>query len=155
MTRIAKFRHYSDSALHKQNGCKHLFRYLKGTLDYSLTYGLTDTSELFQTWSDADHGGDKDLGRSTGAYIVKIGTGAISWRSKLQTMVTLSTTEAEYIAAVHAGQEILWLRNLFSEMGYECESASTLFTDNQSSISVSKTLSIVVGLNILTFASIG
>jgi hypothetical protein len=88
---------------------KHLFRYLKGTLDFALTYGPTNStsSELFTTYSDADHGGDKSSGRSTGAYIVKIGTGAISWSSKLQTMVALSTTEAEYIAAVSAGQEIL------------------------------------------------
>jgi hypothetical protein len=63
------------------NAVKHLFRYLKGTLDYKLTYGPTMTSlssELLQSYSDADHGGAKDSGRSTGAYVVKIGTGAIS-----------------------------------------------------------------------------
>jgi hypothetical protein len=67
-----------------------------------------------------------------------MGTGAISWRSKLQTMVTLSTTEAEYIAAVSAGQEILWLRNLFTELGYVIEGPSTLYVDNQSAISVAR-----------------
>ena len=123
------------------NAVKHLFRYLKGTLDYKLTYGPSSsstTSEMFQTYSDADHGGDKDSGQSTGAYVVKLGTGAISWSSKLQTIVTLSTTEAEYIAAVAAGQEILWLRNLFSELGYKTKDASTLYIDNQSAVSVAK-----------------
>jgi hypothetical protein len=123
------------------NAVKHLFHYLKGTIDYKLTYGPTVTSlssELFQSYSDADHGGAKDSGRSTGAYVVKIGTGAISWSSKLQTIVTLSTTEAEYIAAVSAGQEILWLRNLFSELGYKCKGPSTLHIDNQSAVSVAK-----------------
>ena len=122
------------------NAVKHLFRYLKGTLDYKLTYGPSSstTTEMFQTYSDADHGGDKDSGRSTGAYVVKLGTGAISWSSKLQTIVTLSTTEAEYIAAVTAGQEILWLWNLFSELGYQTKNASTLYIDNQSAVSVAK-----------------
>jgi hypothetical protein len=117
-----------------------LFRYLKGTVDYKLTFGPSPSTstELFQTYSDADYGGDKDTGQSTGAYIVKIGTGAISSSSKLQTMVTLSTTEAEYIAAVSAGQEILWLRNLFSELGYKSKGASTLYIDNQSAVAVAK-----------------
>jgi hypothetical protein len=119
---------------------KHVFCYLKGTLDYKLTYGPVSnhSSELFTAYSDADHGGDKDTGRSTSAYVVKIGTGAISWKSKLQSMVTLSTTEAEYIAAVNAGMEILWLRNLFSELGYKLKSSSTLYIDNQPAVAVAK-----------------
>jgi len=119
---------------------RHVFRYLKGTIDYKLTYGPTESTsdELFTTYSDADHGGDRSSGRSTGAYVVKIGGGAISWSSKLQPIVALSTTEAEYIAAVSAGQEILWLRNLFSELGYDIEGPSTLYIDNQSAVSVAK-----------------
>jgi hypothetical protein len=118
---------------------KHLFRYLKGTLDYKLTYGpSSQSSELFSTYSDADHGGDKDTGRSTGAYVVKMGTGAISWSSKLQSIVTLSTTEAEYVAATSAGIEIMWLRNLFTELGYEKLGRSTLHIDNQSAVQVAK-----------------
>ena len=79
---------------------KHLFRYLKGTLDYRLSYSPDPTfTSLFTTYSDADHGGCKDTGRSTGAYVVKMGTGAVSWSSKLQPIVAKSTTEAEYVAA--------------------------------------------------------
>ena len=70
--------------------------------------------------------------------VVKMGTGAISWASRLQPFVTLSTTEAKYIAAVSAGQEILWLRNLFTEFGYEFDAPSTLCMDNQSALSVAK-----------------
>lgn len=65
-----------------------------------------------------------------------MGTGAVSWASKLQQFVTLSTTEAEYISAVSAGQEILWLRNLFNDLGYEIKGPSTLHMDNQSAIAV-------------------
>ena len=95
---------------------KHLFRYLKGTLDYKLTYSPTSCSaphqsELFLTYSDADHKGDSDTKYSTGAYAVKMGTGAISWSSKLQTVVAKSTTEAEYHAACAASSELMFLRN--------------------------------------------
>jgi hypothetical protein len=67
-----------------------------------------------------------------------MGTGAISWRSKLQPVVALSTTEAEYIAAVEAGKEMIWMRNILSEFGYKFTSPSTLNCDNQSAISVAK-----------------
>ena len=67
-----------------------------------------------------------------------MGTGAISWASKLQPFVTLSTTEAEYIAAVSAGQEIMWLRNLFTEFGYSFDAPSSLWMDNQSALSVAQ-----------------
>ena len=67
-----------------------------------------------------------------------MGTGAISWSSKLQSILTLSTTEAEYISAIATGQEVLWLRNLFKEIGYEIKGASVLYLDNQSAIAVSR-----------------
>jgi hypothetical protein len=58
----------------------------------------SESPQPFITYSDADHGGNPDNGRSTGGYVVKIGTGAVSW-SKLQTLVALSTTEVEHISA--------------------------------------------------------
>jgi len=122
---------------------KHVFRYLKGTLDLKLVYGPTadQAQEVFVTYSDADHGGNSDSGKSTGGYLVKLGTGAVSWSSKLQAMVALSTTEAEYIAAVEAAKEIMWMRQFLGELGYSSSSSSspsTLLMDNQSAISVSK-----------------
>ena len=56
----------------------------------------------------------------------------------MQSLVTLSTTEAEYVAAVAAGQEVIWLRNLFAELGYDMSGPSTLMTDNQSAMNVAK-----------------
>ena len=105
---------------------KHLFRYLKGTIDYKLTYSPSSDNELFTSYTDADHTGCPDTGRSTSGYVIKMGSGAISWSSRLQTIVALSTTKAEFVAAISAGQEILWLRNLLLEFGYEHSSASKL-----------------------------
>jgi hypothetical protein len=86
---------------------KHLFRYLRGSVDYRLTYAPDpSSSQLFTTYSDADHGGNLDNGRSTSAYVVKMDTGAVSRMSRLQSIVALSTTEAEFISAVSAGQDV-------------------------------------------------
>ena len=70
--------------------------------------------------------------------VIKMGTGAISWASKLQQMTSLSTTEAEYVAAVSAAQEMMLLRSFLEELGYEHSKPSTLYMDNQSAIVVAK-----------------
>jgi hypothetical protein len=110
---------------------KHLLRYLKGTLDYKLVYQPDSLQQPFVCY-----GGDN--GKSTGGYVIKVGTGAISWSSKLQSVVTLSSTEAEYIAAVEAGKEMIWTHNILSEFGYKVDEASIMKMDNQSAISVTK-----------------
>ena len=128
----------SNPGVEHWKAVKHLFRYLKGTMDLKLTYSPSSSGELFTTFTDADHAGNPDNGRSTSGYIVTMGTGAISWASKLQTIVALSTTEAEFVAACTAGQEIVWLRTLLSELGFPPASLSTLLADNQSAIQVAK-----------------
>jgi hypothetical protein len=120
------------------NAVKHVFRYLQGTKHYKLVYKPDGSEEMFTTYSDADLSGCKDSGHSTGGYIVKMGTGVISWSSKLQTIIAQSTTEAEYIAAAEAGKEIMWMRNILGEFGYTLSSPSTLYIDNQSAINVAK-----------------
>ena len=67
-----------------------------------------------------------------------IGTGAVSWCSRLQSMVGLSTTEVEYVAGNEAGKELMWFRNFLSELGYSLPGPSTLYMDNNSAISVAK-----------------
>ena len=69
---------------------------------------------------------------------MKIGTVAISWAGKLQNIVTLFTTEAEFVVAVLAGTEIIWLWGLLDELGSGIKGPSHLFIDNQSILSVAK-----------------
>lgn len=134
---LARFN--SDPGPAHWTALKHLCRYLQGTKDLKLCYEPDpQQQETFSSYADADFGGDSDTRRSTSGMVVKMGTGAISWASKLQPIVTLSTTEAEYVSATAAGQEILWLRNLFSELGYDIKGASSLHLDNQSALAVTR-----------------
>jgi hypothetical protein len=104
-----------------------------------LTFGPDGSGEPFTAFVNADHIRNPDNGRLTSGFVLKIGTGAVSWSSKLQTTVALSTTEAEYVAACYAGREVLWLQNLLSELGFQSDCApSQLRMDNQSAISVAK-----------------
>jgi hypothetical protein len=118
---------------------KHPFRYLKGTMDLKLTYGPDSSKpELFSIYSDADFGMDPDICHSTGGCLVSMETRAVNWSSKLQSQVTLSTTEAECVAAVDAGKKAVWMHNLLSELGYKFDSLSVFHIDNNSAIVVAK-----------------
>ena len=79
------------------SAAKHLLRYIRGTLDLSLTFSDQPISLAF---ADADWGGNMDTCRSTTGYLFKVFGGAVAWRSRRQPTVALSTTEAEYMASV-------------------------------------------------------
>ena len=66
---------------------------------------------------DADLGEDVDSRKSTSGYIYTIGKTAVSWMSRLQKCVSLSSTEAEYVAIAEAGKEMIWLADYLEELG--------------------------------------
>jgi len=81
-----------------------------------------------------------DDGKSTSGYVFLSAGGAISWKSKKQSVVALSSTKAEYVALAEAGQEITWLRNLYNELGFPQEGPTDLRGDNEGSIALAKNL---------------
>eukprot|EP00253_Pinus_taeda_P025921 PITA_25921 len=83
--------------------------------------------------------GDLDKRRSTSGHIFTLAGGAIRWMSKLQNIVALSTTEAEYIAASHACKEAIWLKGLFGEFR-RLQDSIKLFCDSRSAIHLAKNL---------------
>ncbi|KAJ4700747.1 Retrovirus-related Pol polyprotein from transposon TNT 1-94 [Melia azedarach] len=83
---------------------KRIFRYLKGTFDVGLIYG-GDTQCLVTGFSDSDYAGDVDSRRSMTGYVFTLGSSVVSWKATLQPTVTLSTTEAEYMALTEAAKE--------------------------------------------------
>ena len=88
---------------------------------------------MLEGYTDADLAGDIDLRKSTSGYLTTFAGGAISWQSKLQKCVALSTTEAEYIAFTEACKEMLWMKNMLQELGID-QDRYVLKCDNQSAI---------------------
>ena len=116
---------------------KHVYRYLKGTANHRLTYGRNRSSSIeLDRFVDADWGSNEHR-KSISGYVFTIAGGAVAWSAKKQVRVALSTAEAEYASAVHAVKQILWVRNLYQELGLPMETPSVLRCDNQSAIAIS------------------
>ena len=94
---------------------KWLLRYVRGTSSSSLCFGKVKVN--LQGFVDADLGGDLDSSNSIFEYIYTIGGTVVSWMSSLQKCVSLSSTEAEYVAIAEAGKEMIWLADYLEELG--------------------------------------
>lgn len=120
---------------------KHVLRYLKGTMNQELCYKKGVEKLNLVAYSDADWAADQSDRRSITGYcfsLTKCGP-VISWRSKKQPTVALSTCEAEYMALAATTQESLYLVQLLGEMDSECQyTPVTIFEDNQGAIALSK-----------------
>lgn len=116
---------------------KRVLRYLKGTVDLGILYSKGGSEELI-AYADSDYAGDVDDRKSTSGYVFFLGTGAISWSSKKQPVVTLSTTEAEFIAAASCACQGVWLRRILGKLGLLQDKCTTIFCDNSSTIKLSK-----------------
>jgi hypothetical protein len=117
---------------------KRIFSYLHGTLDLRLTF-RGDLADL-SGYSDSDWGGDPSTFRSTAGFVFNIGSGAISWSSKRQPTVALSTCEAEYRAQTQASKEAIWLRQLLQNLIplEQTPYATIIYCDNQGAIALAK-----------------
>jgi hypothetical protein len=116
---------------------KRILRYLKGTLDLGILYKRGESKNLI-AYSDSDYGGDIDDRKSTYGYVFMLGSGAVAWSSRKQPIVTLSTTEAEFIAAAHCVCEGIWLIRTLDSIGLQQKQCLTVFCDNSSTIKLSK-----------------
>ena len=116
---------------------KRIYRYLKGSLDVTLKYKKSGDAQLIG-FSDADYAGDLDDRRSTSGNLFLMSGGAVSWFSKKQPIVTLSTAEAEYVALSTATQEAAWIRRLLSDFHVPLEQATIIMEDNQGAICIAR-----------------
>ena len=96
---------------------KGIFRHIKGTLDLELTF--KGPLESPTGYTDAEWAGDLDTRRSTSGFLFNLGSGAISWSSKRQPTVALSSCEAEYMGQTQAIKEAVWLKSLLDQLNPE------------------------------------
>ena len=118
---------------------KRVLRYIQGTLNHRILYdGQKEKSIQLEGYVDADWGSNPNGRKSQSGYSFFICGGIISWASKKQPIIALSSTEAEYIAANLALQEAIWLRSLLSDLGFVQKQPTSINEDNQSAIALCK-----------------
>jgi hypothetical protein len=137
---VARFA--SKPSPHHVTAVKRIFRYLAGTSKLGLVYTRdpNESSVSINSWADADWAGDTGDRKSTTGYVVKIGNNTVSWATKKQTTVALSTAEAEYMAIAAVLQEVIWIKSILCEiLGQNSVSQTpTVYTDNQAARSISR-----------------
>ncbi|KAG6490718.1 hypothetical protein ZIOFF_052028 [Zingiber officinale] len=103
-----------------------ILRYLQGTKDFGIFYKKGEKLELFK-FTDSDYAGDQDDGRSTSGYVFMLGTGVVSWSFKKEPIVSLLTTEAEFIATTACACQAIWFRRILEELQFKQVEATIVF----------------------------
>lgn len=114
---------------------KRIFRYLKGKENYALEYKKTNNREM-TVYCDADFAGDSDTGRSTTGSVFIYGGAPIQWKSQRQSLITLSSTEAEFVSLCSTVKETVWIRKLAYELDLIDPRPTIIYCDNQSAIKI-------------------
>jgi hypothetical protein len=125
-------------------GVKNIFRYLKYTSSLGITYGdksrfnaRNQNVNLLEAYSDSDWAGCNASRRSLSGYVLMLNGGPIQWKSKLQTIVSQSSTEAEYIALATVCNELVWIKRIAAFLHIP-QTACTVYVDNRSAICMSE-----------------
>ena len=109
---ILLVRFASNPSLEHKNAVNNVFNYLSKTIDLGIIYTKDDNINYISGYCDADYTGDLSSAKSTSGYLFYLAKGPITWKSKLQTIIAQSTTEAEYIAINIAAKEAVYIRAL-------------------------------------------
>ncbi|XP_050874957.1 secreted RxLR effector protein 161-like [Lathyrus oleraceus] len=119
---------------------KRILRYVKGFVGCGILFPAADTGIKcnFLGFTDSNWWGDKDYRKSTAGYIFMFDVTSISWCSKKESIVALSSLEAEYIVASLCVCQAVWLMNLLEEMGSSEGGVVTLLVNNASVINLAK-----------------
>jgi hypothetical protein len=110
---------------------QHLLAYLSGTLDYKITYRRGIKTGIRPVgWFDADYAADLDTRRSTSGEVFMMSGGPVSWSSKKQATVALSTVEAEYVSLTRSSKQAMWMYSFLDELHMSQDRPAILYGDN-------------------------
>jgi Reverse transcriptase (RNA-dependent DNA polymerase)/Pol polyprotein, beta-barrel domain/GAG-pre-integrase domain/gag-polypeptide of LTR copia-type len=132
---LARFQ--ANPGMEHWSALMHVIGYIKNTLDYGLTYSR-DTDFSPHAFVDADYGGCRDTRRSTSGYVFIMAGGPVTWSSKRQATVALSTVEAEYVAMSRCAQQMVWMQSWLGEVKVEFSVPGLIKGDNRGAIALTK-----------------
>ncbi|EKD00935.1 hypothetical protein A1Q2_04808 [Trichosporon asahii var. asahii CBS 8904] len=123
----------SDPSEEHWNAMVHVYRYLQGTRQLGITFARP--SENLLGYSDSDFASsDLSRRRCTSGFLFTLAGGSVSWCSKREPSVSIATGEAEYVAMSQAAREVVWLRSLLLELGFEQVGSTLLYGDNRAAL---------------------
>ena len=115
---------------------KRIIRYVDGTHDHGIKYTF-DTNVEIAGYTDSDWAGDANDRKSTSGGCFFVGNNLVSWHSKKQNCTSLSTAQAEYVAAGSCCTQLMWMKQMLADYGFQ-QGTLSLFCDNTSAINISK-----------------
>lgn len=131
VTRLSKYS--SHPTQQHLKAAMYVLHYLNGTRDLRITYDGKSRSGLI-SYSDSDWAENKDDRHSTSGFLQFMANGPVSWISRRQKTVALSSTEAEYMELSDSTRQIAWLRTFLRELGFEVSNPTPMCADNNGSI---------------------
>ena len=137
-SQLSKFVQYPGKV--HMEAAERVLQYVRATYDQGIAfYDLgADKRNKLGGWVDSDFASDADSRKSMTGYLMSLNGGPISWKSSRQGGVTLSSSEAEFVAASQAGQEVVYLRALLKGLGYSQKGPTEIWEDNASCIMMSE-----------------
>ena len=132
---VSQFMHQPQVA--HMDAVLRIIRYLKGTTGHGVLFKPNGHLNI-QVYTDADWAGDKGNRRSTSGYFSLVGGNLVTWRSKKQKVVALSSAEAEFRGVAKGIAEALWIRKLISEIGFPPQESTQIMCDNEAAIQISE-----------------
>ena len=119
------------------SAAKRVLRYLQGTTGFGIFYQRKGKEELVG-FTDSDYAGCVDDRKSTSGYVFILSGAAVAWCSRKQAIVTLSTTEAEFVAAAACACQLVWMKRVLQKIGYNGSDSPVIYCDNSSTIKLSR-----------------
>ncbi|XP_069152763.1 secreted RxLR effector protein 161-like [Solanum lycopersicum] len=116
---------------------KRILRYVQGTIDCGVFYKRGNKSD-FLGFTGSEYARYKDDRKSTSAYVFMLGSGAVAWSSKKQSIITSSITEAEFVAVTACACQAIWFRRILEELQFKQRGPTAIYCDNTSMIKLSK-----------------
>lgn len=132
-------RHMQSPTEYHYGVAKRILRYIAGTYEYGLWYENGKEVKL-EGYTDSDWAGSFDDRKSISANVFTVGSSVVTWSSKKQRVVALSSTEAEYVSANEAACQAMWLRKLLADLDHKQKEATDIYCDNMSAVFLTKNL---------------